>query len=127
VQPNDTDVHQELRTAFMKDEESAVAEQQAAQDSGDDTPEMEWQPQRNGVRFNEIASVHYTEERSTDAAEAVVAAGPPPPESLPYTGSDARRAVGNTDTIGADRAYRDKWEWGSKISWWQSSKKWSRE
>ena len=52
VQPNDTDVH--------KDEESAVAEEQAAQHSGDDTPA------KKAVRFNGTDSVHYMAGRSSD-------------------------------------------------------------
>ena len=83
VQPNDTDVH--------KDEESAVAEEQAAQHSGDDTPA------KKAVRFTDMGSIHYME--SSGAAGTA----PTTEEPLPYTGGDVRRQRSRIRGYGACR------------------------
>jgi hypothetical protein len=109
LQPDDTNVHAEISAVHKHDEDN--------QEGGGGTDKDK------AVRFNETATIHYTEGRSSDAAEAIVAAGPPAPEPLPYTGSDARRATENANAIRANREYRDRWVWASK-SWWQTGKRW---
>jgi hypothetical protein len=109
LQPDDTNVHAEISALHKQDEDN--------QEGGGGTDKDK------AVRFNETATIHYTEGRSSDAAEAIVAAGPPAPEPLPYTGSDARRATENANAIRANREYRDRWVWASK-SWWQTGKRW---
>ena len=110
MQPNDTDVHQEFRTASMQDEDN--------QQRGDDTLATKV------VRFNGMDTVHYTVGRSSDAAAK--APPPPLPDPVPYTGSGVRVAVAHAEAVVAARADRDKWERASRWNWWQSNDEWSR-
>jgi len=109
VQPNDTHMHAEFSALFKQDEGN--------QEGGDGTYE------NKAVRFNEMATVHYTEGRSTDAA-ADPGPRPPTPDPVPYTGGDVRRIAAQEAAAVAARADRDKWERANRL-WWRSNNEWS--
>ena len=109
IQVNDIDMHAKLRKAYMEDKEN--------QEGGGGTFE------KKAVRFSGMATVHYTEGRSTDAAADP---GPRPPTSdpVPYTGGDVRRVAAQEEAAVAARADRAKWERANGL-WWRSNNEWS--
>ena len=102
VQPNDTHMHAEFSALYKQDEGN--------QEGGDGTYEDK------AVRFNEMATVHYTEGGSTDAA-----AGPrprsPTPDPVVYTGGDVRvLAAQMTGSGTTDRSWQTWWRNKNELS-----------
>ena len=109
VQPIDTHMHAEFSAAFKQDEGN--------QEGRDGNYE------NKAVRFNERATVHYTEGRSTDASFNP-GPRPPTPDPVPYTGGDVRRVAAQEEAAVAARADRVKWERAYGL-WWRSKNEWS--
>ena len=109
MQPTDTHVHAEISKAYKE----LVGDQQSGES---DTAA------RKAVSFSDMSTIHYPFGASSVPASSQSKAPPPP---LPYSGSDVRRfAAGNS--VVTDRADTDRWEWGSRVEWWQSDDEWSR-
>ena len=102
-------MHAEFRALYEQDEGN--------QEGGAGTYE------KKAVRFSGMATVHYTEGRSTDAAADT---GPRPltPDQVPYTGGDLRVYRDQEKAAVAARADRVKWERATG-SWWRSNDEWS--
>ena len=109
VQPIDTDSHAEISAAWQQDEGN--------QENRDGNYE------NKAVRFSEMATVHYTEGRSTDAASDP-GPRPPTPNPVPYTGGDARRAGAQDEAAVAARAEQVQWK-RDRALWWRSTHEWS--
>ena len=109
VQPIDTDSHEEISAAWQQD--------QGNQENRDGNYANQV------VRINEMATVHYTDGRSTDAAFNP-GPRPPTPNPVPYTGGDARRVGPQDEAAVAARAEQVRWKRNNAL-WWRSTHEWS--
>jgi hypothetical protein len=109
MQPPDTHVHAEISKAYKE----LVGEQQSGES---DTAA------RKAVSFSDMSTIHYPFAESSVPASSQSKAPPPP---LPYSGSDVRKLAAENSVV-TDRADKDRWEWGSRVPWWQSDDEWSR-
>ena len=96
--------------------------------AGRDDTQRRWQDDTSAtkaVRFNDRSTIHYPYVDSSVPKAPPLQQPKAPPPAVPYTGADVRRSA-ERESVVTERADQDKWEWGSRVKWWQSDDEWCR-